>query len=107
MAIGTTTWPRRSRALAMISQLSVLGCQVVLAGIIRFTVGRTDPFVRAWAAEALNLQLVWIVPWLGLAVVADAQGGEALFWAVVAYNSIVGVYAVVVGVMGAVKAWHG
>ena len=36
-----------------------------------------------------------------------ATGTDALFWIAFAYFTIVGVYAIVVGIMGAVRAWHG
>lgn len=96
----------RSRAAAVLSQLSFFGCQILLVAVIRFSLGREDPFVRAWSTEALNLQLVWIVPWLAMIGVASVAGIDALFWVAVAYFDVVALYAIAMGVVGATKAWR-
>jgi len=104
---GDSQLSSTSRVLAVISQLSMFGCQVVLAAVLRFTIGRHDAYVRGWATQALNLQLALLVPWLALAAIAVQTQWGVLGAITVAYFGIVGSYCAVVGIIGAVKAWHG
>jgi uncharacterized Tic20 family protein len=97
----------RSRGWAVLSQFSMFGCQVILAAIIRYTVGRNDAFVRHYASEALNLQVIWIIPWLLIAAAQVATHSGLLGVTLFAYFDTMAIYAAVVGVIGAVKACRG
>ena len=98
---------RRSRKLAVASQLSMFGLQVTLPAIIRLTVGRRDPFVRAWSSEALNLQIIWIGPFLVLAIMLSRTHSQVAGWLAVLGFALIGPYAATCGVIGARKAWRG
>lgn len=98
---------RPQRILATLCQLSMIGLQVVFPLLVRLTAGRSDAFVRGWASEALNLQLIWIGPFLLLALATVRSQSMGLFYLTVGLFAFVGIYAVTCGVVGARKAWRG
>jgi uncharacterized Tic20 family protein len=51
------------RTWAILSHLSHLALAVVAPIIIRVTAGKTDPFVRHHATEALNAQITFVIVW--------------------------------------------
>jgi hypothetical protein len=91
----------------MLCQLSMFGLQVIWPGAVCLTVARRDAFVRQWASEALNLQLIWLGIFAVLSV-ATVRTQSAILWVLdVAAFALIGLYAAVCGVVGARKAWRG
>lgn len=103
---GMNTRPP-GRRLAVASQLSMLGFQVVLPALLRFTAGRRNEFVKVWSTEALNFQLVWIALFVAMGSGAIVTHSTALGWVTAGVFEILAVYGVTCGIVGARKAWRG
>jgi uncharacterized Tic20 family protein len=88
----------------VLSQLAIFCGSILVAGVIHLTAGRHDEFVDEWATEALNLQFVsvFIVVLLTVAVLLDSG---VMFTIVVLVAMVWSLYAVVVSIIGSVKAW--
>lgn len=97
---------RSARGLALLAQLGILVNGLVLVPLIaRLTGGKTDDFVRLHATEALNLHLAILI-WMLTFFVAVFLGGAGMtVWIIVLLAAYL--YAIVVGVIGGVKAWKG
>jgi uncharacterized Tic20 family protein len=85
----------------------MFGFQVILPLIVRLTIGRRNAFVRRSATEALNLQVPWVGTFLLLTYLTVASQSNALAYTNFAIFGVVGLYAIVCGLVGARKAWRG
>jgi uncharacterized Tic20 family protein len=85
----------------------MFGLQVILPAVIWCTVARKDAFLRGWATEALNLQVIWVGSFLLLTWATVKTQSGILGILTISVFELIGLYAVVCGVIGARKAWRG
>jgi uncharacterized Tic20 family protein len=94
------------RRWAVVSQISMFGAQIIAPALIWLFVGRRNAFVRSWASEALNLQLLWVGLFVVLVLVLPKSSLPA-FYGVATYFLLMAAYALPCGVIGARKAYRG
>jgi len=94
------------RTMAMLSHLGVLVGGLLVPLVIYLTVGKTDPFVRHHATEALNFSLTYLLFMFAAMVI----GMVTLFFAFIVLFPLMFVVAiahVAFGIIGATKANKG
>lgn len=95
------------RVWAQVAQLGVFGCPVVVAAAI-FVAHLRNPFVRGWAAQAINVQLLEMVAFIGFGFVGLASGFSGIaFYAMYAAGLVVYLYVLGASLVGTVKAANG
>lgn len=105
-AIGAAA-SNADRNLAQVCQLGVLFCPAVVPAVV-LVACRRRPFVRMYAAQALNLQLVLSVALASMTATAVGTNSEgAAMSATYALCVVVYGYSLAVSLLGTVKAANG
>ncbi len=75
---ATASETQEGRVLAALAHLGILLFAVVVPGLLFFTVGKKDGFVRRHSAEAFNFQATFLALWVGavLVLVATSFAGR-------------------------------
>lgn len=106
--VGPTTGAPDPRSLALLAYLGTFIAGLLVPLVIWLTSGRTDPFVRHHALEALNFQLTMLVIGFGgMAVFVVGLVTIVVPIAVFALLMVGWVLAIVWTIMGAVAAYRG
>lgn len=106
---ATAAETREGRVLAALAHLGILVFAVVVPGLLFFTVGKKDSFVRRHSAEAFNFQVTFLALWVGavLVLVATSFAGRETPALLLPLMLIALTSAVAVSVAGAVRALLG
>jgi uncharacterized Tic20 family protein len=91
------------RSLALVAQVAIFNGLLIVPLIVRLTAGKRNEFVRLHATEALNRDITVLITML---VFALSLGRAWMALGVLAYFGWF-LYALVVGIIGGVKAWRG